>query len=291
MSESEDRDSSYTRLRPLEAACADPGVTQALTPRGEMLVVNKLAGKLEFYRVDTRERLAAIEMPKFPHEVLLARDHRQAYISIYGQGVFGKNFEHPGEEVVIIDLDTRARAGSISTLPYKAPHGMAFDAAGMLWVSCDVSGVILVIDPAKREILKAIPTGSNGTHWLTITPDDAKLYASNKTYPNLVVVDTARREVAKQIPLAPAAKAWRCRPTAAAFTSPRNGRSSSTSSTRRAIKSSPPCRSASSPRWKKARTRKSASRSRPTASCWRSAAFPAARSRLSMPPTYPRSAC
>ncbi|MDB5805261.1 MAG: hypothetical protein JWN73_2583 [Betaproteobacteria bacterium] len=172
-----------------------------------MLVVNKLAAKLEFYRVDmgdeTREPLASIDMPKFPHEVLLSRDHRLAYVSIYGQGVFGKNFDHPGEEIVIIGLETRTHIGAISTLPYKAPHGMAFDAAGMLWVSCDVSGVILVIDPAKREILKAVPTASNGTHWITITPDGKKLYASNKTYPNLVVIDTQKREVAKQIPLAP----------------------------------------------------------------------------------------
>jgi len=193
----------YSRLIPTELACADPGTTQTLSPRGELLVVNKLAGTIEFFRADSAARLATVPMKKFPHEVLLAQDGQHAYVSIYGLGVFGRNFEHPGDEVAIIDLLAREQVGAISTLPYKAPHGMAFDAQGTLWVSCDVSGMILAIDTGTLEILKAIPTGSHGSHWIAITPNGHKLYANNKTFPNLVVIDTASREVIRQIPLAP----------------------------------------------------------------------------------------
>ena len=193
----------YKRLQPVDAACETAGATTAPGARGEMLVVNKLAGKVEFYRADTQEKLAEIELPKFPHEVLAAPDTGLAYVSIYGMGLFGKNSEAPGEEVAIIDLATRSKVGAISTLPYKGPHGMAFDAAGLLWVSCDVSGFIIAIDLATRGIVTAVPTGSNGTHWLTITPDGNKLYASNKTFPDLVVIDTRTRELLPKIALPP----------------------------------------------------------------------------------------
>ena len=65
----------YTRLRAQDNACADPGGA-ALTARGEMLVVNKLAGLVEFYDVASGEKFASLPMGKFPHEVLLSRDHK-----------------------------------------------------------------------------------------------------------------------------------------------------------------------------------------------------------------------
>ena len=70
---------------------------------------------------------------------------------------------------------------------------MAFDDTGVLWVSCDVSGVILAVDVARREVLAAVPTGSFGTHWLTVLNSKRKLYATNKIYDFVAVVDTAAR--------------------------------------------------------------------------------------------------
>lgn len=189
---------SYAALQPL--ACAETGMVPVAAARGELIVVNKLAGMVQFFDARTLEKLAAIEMSKFPHEVVLSADRNTAYVSIYGQGVFNKNSEAPGREVAIIDLASRSQIGTIDVSPYRAPHGMAFDAAGVLWVSCDVSGVIVALDVARREVMAAVTTGSFGTHWLTALRSRNKLYATNKHYDFVAVIDTARRELLAKIP-------------------------------------------------------------------------------------------
>jgi YVTN family beta-propeller protein len=192
---------AYTPLAP--AACTDPadGQSTIATSGREMIVVNKVAGKVQFFAVGSFDKLGELEMAKLPHEVVIAPDRKTAYVSIYGLGVFGKNSESPGRQVAIIDLATRAQIGAIDVSPYKGPHGMAFDGQGVLWVSCDVSGVILAIDVGARRILDAITTDSFGTHWLVVTPDGKKLYASNKTFPFAVVIDTVKRTLLAKIAL------------------------------------------------------------------------------------------
>ena len=189
---------SYSPLQPV--ACAEPGATSVVQARGELIVVNKLAGMVQFFDASSLAKLDEIEMSKFPHEVALSPDRSTAYVSIYGQGVFGRNSEAPGREVAIIDLASRRQVGAIDVSPYRAPHGMAFDASGVLWVSCDVSGVIAAIDVAQRKVLAAVETGSFGTHWLTVLNSRNKLYATNKIYDFVAVVDTAARTLAKKIP-------------------------------------------------------------------------------------------
>ncbi|MFM9970363.1 MAG: YncE family protein [Burkholderiales bacterium] len=189
---------SYAALS--SVACAEPGMAPLAAARGELIVVNKLAGLVQFFDARSQALLAQIEMAKFPHEVVLSADRSTAYVSIYGQGVFSKNSEAPGREVAIIDLASRAQVGVIDVSPYRAPHGMGFDAQGILWVSCDLSGVIIALDVEKREVIGAVETGSFGTHWLTVLRAKNKLYATNKHYDFVAVVDTAERKLAKKIP-------------------------------------------------------------------------------------------
>jgi DNA-binding beta-propeller fold protein YncE len=78
---------------------------------------------------------------------------------------------------------------------------MAFDEKGILWVSCDVSGVVLAVDPGAGRVLEAVAVNSFGTHWISACHSRAKLYATNKTYPFVCVIDTAGRRLAATIPL------------------------------------------------------------------------------------------
>jgi DNA-binding beta-propeller fold protein YncE len=189
---------SYAPLSPV--ACAEPGMVPMAAARGELIVVNKLAGLVQFFDAASHARLAEIEMSKFPHEVVLSADRSTAYVSIYGQGVFSKNSEAPGREVAIIDLANRKQIGAIDVSPYRAPHGMAFDAQGVLWVSCDISGVIVALDVEKREVIAAVSTGSFGTHWITVLRSQNKLYATNKHYDFVAVIDTAAKSLKGKIP-------------------------------------------------------------------------------------------
>ena len=66
---------------------------------------------------------ASLELPARPHEVAISADHRTAYVSIYGSGVYGNNPE-PDHRIVVIDLATREITGTLEVAPFVAPHGL-----------------------------------------------------------------------------------------------------------------------------------------------------------------------
>lgn len=135
-----------------------------------------------------------------PHELAISPDDRTAYVSVYGDGVFGRN-PHPGHTIAIFDLRTRRRIGKIDVSPYRAPHGMQVDAAGRLYVTCDLDHKVLVIDPATRRIEAAIDTGEPG-HWIALAPEAGRLYVSaHGAQPFISVIDVNTRRVIDRIPI------------------------------------------------------------------------------------------
>jgi DNA-binding beta-propeller fold protein YncE len=91
--------------------------------------------------------------------------------------------------------------GSIDVSPYRAPHGMQVDAAGRLYVACDLDHKVLVIDPASRHIEAAIDVGEPG-HWIALAPEEGRIYVSaHGTEPFISVIDVHSRGVIDRIPV------------------------------------------------------------------------------------------
>ncbi len=167
-------------------------------PGLRLAILNKLDDSIDFLDMRTRRFLGAVALPPHPHELLLSPDGSTAYVSIYGDGVYGNNV-HPGHEIVVVDLITMKSTGAIDTRPYFAPHGMAIHPDGSLFVTCDKSNATLVIDPLARRIVEAIEMPSHGGHFLRMTGDGAKVYVSNKDTAFISVIDTAVRRVCGSI--------------------------------------------------------------------------------------------
>jgi YVTN family beta-propeller protein len=120
-------------------------------------------------------------------------------VPIYGDGVYGRN-PHPGHLIAIIDLASRKMTGTIDVSPYQAPHGIQVDQAGTLYVTCDLSRKLLVIDPKKRSIEAAIDTEGTG-HWAAVLPDGSKAYVANKNdKPFVSVIDLKARKLIGHVP-------------------------------------------------------------------------------------------
>ena len=157
-----------------------------------IIAVDKLAAKVRFYDAVSHAEIKAIDTAKFPHELAISPDHRFACVSIYGMGIFGNNPE-PGKSIEVYDLESMQRTSTISVEPFFAPHGMMFDASGKLWVGCDAAAKLLCIDAASGKIEAAWDTGSTGSHFISMTPDAAKIYVSNKG-DDLGVFDVLQRK-------------------------------------------------------------------------------------------------
>jgi YVTN family beta-propeller protein len=164
-----------------------------------LIVIDKIGRHVRFLDPSNFQEISNLEVGVAPHDVAISPDHKFAYIPVYGDGVYGRN-PHPGHTIAIIDLDSRQVAGTIDVSPYQAPHGIQIDAAGKLYVTCDLSRKLLVIDPKTRSIEAALDTEGTG-HWAAVLPDATKAYVVNKNDKLFVtVIDLKKRAIIARIP-------------------------------------------------------------------------------------------
>jgi DNA-binding beta-propeller fold protein YncE len=191
----------------LALAASLPEISRAASldsPTGTVgiVMIDKVGSRVRFFDPAAEHELASLvpgtDPELKPHQLVISPDHRTAYVSIYGDGVYGRN-RHPGHTVAIIDLTSHQLVGNIELSPYEAPHGIQIDAAGMLYVACDASRKVLVIDPSHRHIEAAIDVEGTG-HRIALLPDASKLYVSNKNdRPFVSVVDVRSRKMVGRI--------------------------------------------------------------------------------------------
>jgi len=190
----------------LAGSLAVSGGVNLSSPTGAagLVMVDKMGGYVRFFDPATDRELGSLrpsaEPDMRPHELAISPDHRWAYVTVYGDGVYGNN-PHPGHTIAVIDLATREMAGMIDVAPYQAPHGIQVDAAGRLYVTCDLSRKVLILDPKKRSIEAAIDVEGTG-HWIALVPSAHKIYVANKNdKPFISVIDLKLRKMIGVVPM------------------------------------------------------------------------------------------
>jgi YVTN family beta-propeller protein len=178
------------------ASAASAASLDVNNPTGSqgLILIDKLGRHIRFFDPASLKELSNFEVGVAPHDIAISPDHKTAYVPIYGDGVYGRN-PNPGNTIAIIDLVGRKMTGTIDVSPYQAPHGIQIDAAGKLYVTCDLSRKLLVIDPKKRVVEAAIDTEGTG-HWVAVLPDGSKAYVVNKNDKLFVtVIDLKTRKL------------------------------------------------------------------------------------------------
>jgi DNA-binding beta-propeller fold protein YncE len=164
-----------------------------------LVLIDKRGAHVRFVDPSSYKELSNLEIGDAPHDLAISPDHKTVYVPIYGDGVYGKN-PHPGHTIAVIDLTTRQVTATIDVSPYIAPHGIQVDSRGKLYVSCDLSRKLLVIDPKTRAIEAAIDTEGTG-HWVAVLPDGSKAYVPNKNDKLFIsVIDLKARKMVGRIP-------------------------------------------------------------------------------------------
>jgi YVTN family beta-propeller protein len=172
-----------------------------LTGTSGLIAVDKLGNKVRFYDPRTLSEVKALDVPeKAAHELTISYDHRKAYLPIYGDGIYGSN-EHPNHKILVVDLPSKSIEGVIDLGDDNlAPHGIAATRDGKLWVVCDRSNRLLLVDPTKKAIEASYQAHGTGAHFLVMLPDESKIYLSNKEN-DLEVFDVKRRAFVGRIPM------------------------------------------------------------------------------------------
>jgi DNA-binding beta-propeller fold protein YncE len=164
-----------------------------------MIAVDKIGCKILFINPKTYETEAVIDgFQRTVHELLVMPEAGFAYVPIYGDGIHGRN-PNPGHVLHVVDLLKRKLAGTIDLSPYVAPHTVRLGADGLIYITCENSAVVAVIDPKTNKMIDAIQSGSTNGHRLAIASDGKRLYTDNEEDATVSVIDVPNRKLLGKI--------------------------------------------------------------------------------------------
>ena len=164
-----------------------------------MIAVDKMGTKVLFLNPVTFETEVVLDdFPRTVHELLVVPETGLAYVPIYGDGIHGRN-PNPGHLLAIIDLKKRTHIGDIDLRPYIAPHTLRLGPDGFIYITCENSAVVAVIDRSTHKVVDAIDSGSKNSHRLVISSNGQRLYTENEEDGAVSVIDLPKRKLLGKI--------------------------------------------------------------------------------------------
>lgn len=164
-----------------------------------LIAVDKMGAKILFLDPATFETKKVLDgFQRTVHELLVVPETGLAYVPIFGDGIHGRN-PNPGHTLCIIDLARQVHVGDIDLSPYIAPHTLKLGPDGLIYITCENSAVVAVIDRATHKVVDVIESGSTNAHRLIIAPDGQRLYTENEEDAAVSVIDLPRRKLLGKI--------------------------------------------------------------------------------------------
>jgi DNA-binding beta-propeller fold protein YncE len=164
-----------------------------------MIAVDKIGCQILFLNPQTYETETVLDgFQKTVHELLVVPETGLAYVPIFGDGIHGRN-PNPGHVLHVIDVIQRKVAGTIDLSPYSAPHTVRMGADGLIYITCENSAKVAVIDPKTHKMIDAIDSGSTNGHRLCIPNDGRRLYTDNEEDATVSVIDLPNRKLLGKI--------------------------------------------------------------------------------------------
>jgi len=164
-----------------------------------MIAVDKIGTKVLFLNPQTYATEVVIDgFLRTVHELLVVPETGRAYVPIFGDGIHGRN-PNPQHDLCVFDLHKRAHVATIDLRPYIAPHTLKLGPDGLIYITCENSAVVAVIDRDSNKVVDAIDSGSTNGHRLIIAPDGQRLYTENEEDGTVSVIDLPKRKLLGKI--------------------------------------------------------------------------------------------
>jgi YVTN family beta-propeller protein len=164
-----------------------------------MIAVDKMGTKVLFINPVTYQTEVVLDgFDKTVHELLVVPETNRAYVPIFGNGIHGRN-PNPQHWLCVFDLEARKLLTTIDTRPYIAPHTLKLGPDGLIYITCENSAKIVIIDPKTNKVAGAIDSGSTNGHRLIIAADGQRLYTENEEDGTVSVIDLPKRQLLGKI--------------------------------------------------------------------------------------------
>jgi DNA-binding beta-propeller fold protein YncE len=164
-----------------------------------MIAVDKIGCQVLFLNPQSYETETVIGgFQRTVHELLVVPETGRAYVPIFGDGIHGRN-PNPGHVLHVFDVLARKLIDTIDLSPYVAPHTVRLGPDGLVYITCENSAVVAIIDPASNRMIGAIDSGSTNGHRLCISNDGKRLYTDNEEDATVSVIDLPDRKLLGKI--------------------------------------------------------------------------------------------
>jgi DNA-binding beta-propeller fold protein YncE len=164
-----------------------------------LIAIDKKGGKVLFLNPITFETEVVLEgFKKTVHELLVVPETSRAYVPIFGDGIHGRN-PNPQHLLCVFDFERRVLLNIIDLELLSAPHTLMLGPDGLIYMTCENSAKIAVIDRKSNTVVEAFDAGSNNCHRLVIAPDGERLYTENEEDATISVIDLAERKLLGKI--------------------------------------------------------------------------------------------
>lgn len=183
----------------LLAVNIDIGAFPRSAAEGQVLVVgHKQGDSVGFYNAETGQLLTTVPVGVKPHEMALSADGRFIYVTNYGVDSYTSTAPG-GNTISVIDAARREKLADIDLGKFHRPHGIQRARSGRLYVTIDLPPSLLVIDPAKRTILRDYPLNQSAPHMLAVSADERKAYVANSSSGSVSAIPLAGPTAIKNI--------------------------------------------------------------------------------------------
>lgn len=161
--------------------------------RADLLVVEKKNNSVGFY-ASSGKRVAGVPVGETPHEMVISRDGRLAYVS--DNGVLWMDYDGPGGNTVsIVDIVNRRRVGILPLGKFHRPHGIALDpTSSRALVTAENPDRIVLVDLDSRSVISDFDTGGVDPHMVTFGSDGRWGYVSNTATATVAAVNVVTGE-------------------------------------------------------------------------------------------------
>jgi YVTN family beta-propeller protein len=163
---------------PLLAACGQAGAAT-------LLIGNKGEDTVSFIDLETGRERARAPTARWPHEIAVSPDGKQAAVVAYG-----------GTTIDIFDVAGASLVKRIDLAPNARPHGLVWLKDGLLLATTEGSQTLTIVDPRTGKV-EAVPTGQATSHMVAVTADGTLAYVANISAGTVSVIDVpGRRKLA-----------------------------------------------------------------------------------------------
>ncbi len=170
-------------------------------PTGLLLVANQFDHTAIVVNPAAGKAIGKIGVDINGHEVAVSPDQRLGYVPIYGNSGVGKPGTD-GSTIHVVDLRTFRTIRIIDLGRPVRPHCAKFGPDGLLYVTAELSKAVYVVDVASGKVGGEIPTGTDESHMLVISPDGKRAYTANVGPGSVSVLDLKKRALVTIIPVA-----------------------------------------------------------------------------------------